>query len=492
MLTFFQKLFNLIIFLLIIGLVAFLFQNSVFRTEVGYIYHFQNLITGKIDVYSKPGIHFRIPFSFRVTPYKRFTTVAFGGNYQGYQYREPAITVRFADTYTAEILATFRYQLPPSNKGKINKIHEAFLNFDEMINALLIKISRDVVVNTATQYTGEEFFLGGFNQFKAALKDQLRNGIYKTERQQVEIEQVDLSPIGIKPKESMPHKAKTLVWKTVPVHGKDNKVVRLENMLNTYGITVEQINLGGFVPEEQLEKLLADKKRLVASLIKAMQEQEIAKEQAKTAQLRAEIERTMAKQAALNQKELAIIVKQRELEEAQKQVEKEIMESKKVNELVAIEKKKELAIAKAEHEIQEVNKKTELAIAQVERDIQKTKLETAQFEAKAVREKGIAEADILRAKYQDRITEIYLADIQKEIAQIIYPNLKGIQVTMPHNIVNLGEQDNNLQTNLDVLSSFATIGVMEGLEKKALAEKQPKLQAKTLEEQARNSDKSSR
>jgi hypothetical protein len=43
-----------------------------------------------------------------------------------------------------------------------------------------------------------------------------------------------------------------------------------------------------------------------------------------------------------------------------------------------------------------------------------------------------------------------------------------IQVTMPRNIVNLGEQADKLQTNLDVLSSFATIGVMEGLEKKAL------------------------
>jgi hypothetical protein len=38
---------------------------------------------------------------------------------------------------------------------------------------------------------------------------------------------------------------------------------------------------------------------------------------------------------------------------------------------------------------------------------------------------------------------------------------------MPHNIVNLGEQANKMQTNLDVLSSFAVIGVMQGLEKKA-------------------------
>jgi hypothetical protein len=43
---------------------------------------------------------------------------------------------------------------------------------------------------------------------------------------------------------------------------------------------------------------------------------------------------------------------------------------------------------------------------------------------------------------------------------------------MPHNVVNLGEKDNKVQTNLDVLSSFATIGVMEGLEKKALEAQQ--------------------
>lgn len=78
---------------------------------------------------------------------------------------------------------------------------------------------------------------------------------------------------------------------------------------------------------------------------------------------------------------------------------------------------------------------------------------------------------MLEAKYKARIPEIYLAEIQREIAEIIYPNLKGIRVTMPHNIVNLGEQGDKLQTNLDVLSSFATIGVMEGLEKKAVENK---------------------
>jgi len=129
------------------------------------------------------------------------------------------------------------------------------------------------------------------------------------------------------------------------------------------------------------------------------------------------------------------------------------------------QKEEELAIALATTKAQ---KEEELIIAQANMEIQKANLEAAQFEAKAIREKGIAEADILKAKYAARLPEIYLAEIQKEIAAIIYPNLKGIPITMPHNIINLGDKDNKLQTNLDVLSSFATLGVMESLEKKAL------------------------
>ncbi len=441
----------------IIVVVGLLFLSTAyFQTEAGYTYYYQNTLTGTKDVYTEPGVHFRVPWFSRVTPYKQVMTVAFGNadaSRRRVTQSEMAIEVRFADTYTGEIPATFRYKLP-RDKEKIATIHREFRSFDNLVYALLTKTSRDVVVNTATQYTGEEFFQGGLNQFKAALIDQLRNGIYKTERRQVEIEQMGLAPIGLGQEDSTQlRKAKTLVWKTIPVMGSDGKVVRLENPLDVYGLEVTQVTIDTPAPEPQLNKLLANKKRLVADRIKAVQEQETAKEQGKTAQLRADIERTKAKQEALKLKELAVIAKQREVEVAEKQKDKEVIEYNKRKELAVIEKSKELAIAQAELEIQKAN------------------FEAAQFEAKSIREKGIAEADVLRAKYEARIPAIYMAEIQREIAQIIYPNLKGIRVTMPHNVVNLGNTNNKLQTNLDVLSSFATIGVMEGLEKKALESK---------------------
>jgi len=146
-----------------------------------------------------------------------------------------------------------------------------------------------------------------------------------------------------------------------------------------------------------------------------------------------------------------------------------VQEKQKVQEA---EKLKDLAITLAETKVQMAKKEEELAIAQAELKIQKANFEAAQFEAKAILEKGNAEAGVLKAKYEARVPEIYHAEMKKEIAEIIYSNLKGVNVTMPHNIVNLGESgSNSLQTNLDVLSSFATINVMEEMEKKALENK---------------------
>ncbi|HAI68020.1 MAG TPA: hypothetical protein DCM38_01120 [Gammaproteobacteria bacterium] len=461
--------------LLIIGLISFLalaiflFRSSFFFTESGYLYHYQNFINQKVEVYEGPGLYLKIPFSFTVTRYAQDWTVNFGIAYSGHQIRKKGpIQVTFADTYTAKIPVTFRYKLP-RHEEKIKRIHREFRSFDELIDSLLIKTSRDIVVMTATQYTGEEFFLGGFNQFKASLEDQLRNGIYQTERRQIEIEQMTLAPVGLDQEDSTQlRKAKTLVWKTIPRLGPSGKRLRLENQLNVYGIELVYVALGDPLPEEQLEQLLADKKRLVAERIKAVQEQETAKEQAKTVQLRGEVERTKSRQEALKEKDLAIIAKQRDVEVAEKQKDKEIIDYQKAKQLAEIDKTKDLAIAKAEQEIEKVNKAKELVIAQANLAIQKANFEAAQFEAKAILEMGIAEAKVLKAKYAARIPDIYRAEIQKEIAQIIYPNIKDMKITMPRNVVNLGDKNPNLQTNLDVLSSFATIGVMEGLEKKAL------------------------
>merc|ERR1719305_2115787 len=285
----------------------------------------------------------------------------------------------------------------------------------------------NVTVITATQYTGEEFFQGGLNQFKTQLADQLQNGIYLTERKQVEIEQSDLAPVGADMNSSdggvtrAPKliKAKQLVWKTVPIYDESGHLQRSENPLQQYGIDVTQVLIGDPRPEDNLDRLLMDKKRLVAERIKTVQEQETSKAQARTEQLKKEIQRTKAVQDAQRQKELIVIANQREVEVAKQVAERETIEQRKLQDLAVIQKDKELAIAKAELDISKAN-----AMA-------------SQHAAQAIAAKGKAEADVLSAMYKAKAQnkEIFLAETQRDIAQTMYSNLKDFSIKMPQNVI---------------------------------------------------------
>jgi len=588
-----KKFWLLVVLILLIFIII---KATVFVTESGYIDLYENPITHDIETYDRPGIHWKIPLS-SVTRYKQVWIVDFGTGFGGQQIRQDKspIQLRFADSYTANISATFRYKLP-NNRDLLETIHKDFTTHKKLVDALLIPISRDVMVTTATQYTGEEFFQGGLNQFRMALEDQLQNGIYKTKRQKVEINSRDTLMIG-QDGYSGQKITNLKVWKTVPITNAKGEIERLEKKsLVSYGIEVIQVTLGVPEPEPELEQLLTDKKEFdrvsnkkseelamvlddqkikLANIEKEKQTQlatiekdktiylaNIGKEQELKLAQKAEelalikedqkiqlankakelvvmqkqlelvladqdiqktaketelaISVTIAKaeeeeklaidlatikarkdeelfvakaeqeiQLANKAKELAIVQETRNIELAEKAKEfaiieetKKIQLANKARELAIVEanqklqiaqKSKELAIVQAEQKIKIAEKELELVTSQAELDIQKANLEAAQFEAKAIVEKGKAEAEILKAKYEARVSDIYLAEIQRDIAAIIYPNLKDINITMPHNIVSLGQSDNKLQTNLDVLSSFANIGIMDSLEKKAIA-----------------------
>ncbi|KLV06577.1 hypothetical protein ABT56_08065 [Photobacterium aquae] len=440
--------------LLGLALVAGLAGNSVLMTDAGYTYVHQNNLTGELDVFNQPGIHFRMPFLSKITQYDQVITVSYGNTTgEDFYQRLPAIQVRFADTYIGEIPVTFRFKLSQDPESII-KMHQEFRNNNNLIDALLVKNARNVTVITATQYTGEEFFQGGLNQFKSKLGDQLRDGIYMTERRQVEVEQIDLAPVGVNQSNSNQlQRTQQLIWKTVPVLDKQGKPIRQDNPLSQYGIAVTQVTIGDPKPEEQLDKLLTDKKRLVADRIRAIQEQETSKAQAETEQLRKEIQRTREVQDAQRKKELAIIAQQEEVEVARQIAEREIVE---------VEKKKRLA---------EVDKEKELAIAEANLAIQKANALSAEYEAKAILAKGRAEAEILKAKYDayGANRDVYLAELNRDVSTALYSNLKNYQIEMPKNYFGGGE-GGKLTTNLDVITGFGALGIVEKSEKLAAGE----------------------
>ncbi|GAL28733.1 hypothetical protein JCM19239_6151 [Vibrio variabilis] len=145
-------------------------NSSVLMTDAGYSYVHQNNLTGELDVFTEPGIHFRMPFLSKITKYDQVITVSFGNSieenlYQRLQAQDP-VQVRFADTYIGQIPVTFRFKLS-NDPEAMKKMHREFRNNSNLIDALLVKNARNVTVITATQYTGEEFFQGGLNQFKS-------------------------------------------------------------------------------------------------------------------------------------------------------------------------------------------------------------------------------------------------------------------------------------------------------------------------------------
>lgn len=435
----------------ILGLAAIggLVNQSILMTDAGYTYVHQNNVTGDLDVFNQPGIHFRMPFLSKITQYDQVITVSYGNTTgEDFYQRLPAIQVRFADTYIGEIPVTFRFKLS-QDPDAIIKMHQEFRNNSNLIDALLVKNARNVTVITATQYTGEEFFQGGLNQFKSKLGDQLRDGIYMTERRQVEVEQIDLAPVGVNQSNSNQlQRTQQLVWKTVPVLDRQGKPIRQDNPLSQYGIAVTQVTIGDPVPENQLDKLLTDKKRLVADRIRAIQEQETSKAQAETEQLRKEIQRTREVQDAQRNKELAIISQQKEVEIARQIAEREIVE---------VEKKKRLA---------QVDKEKELAIAEANLAIQKANALSAEYEAKAILAKGRAEAEILKAKYDayGANRDVYLAELNRDVSTALYSNLKNYQIEMPKNYFG-GTEGSKLTTNLDVITGFGALGIVEKTEK---------------------------
>merc|ERR1719248_75557 len=350
------------------------------------------------------------------------------------------------------IPVTFRFKLPTNADG-VRKMHREFRSENNLVQSLLMRNASNVTVITATQYTGEEFFQGGLNQFKTQLSDQLQNGIYLTERKQVEVEQTDLAPVGADQEPTASGRgpklvrAKQLVWKTVPLLEPNGTPQRAENPLSQYGIDVTQVFIGDPRPEDNLDRLLLDKKRLVAERIKTVQEQETSKAQARTEQLKKEIQRTKEVQDAQRQKELVVISSQREVEVAKQVAERETIEQKKLQALAVIQKDKELAIARAELDIQRAN------------------AQAAQHAAQAIAAKGKAEAEVLSAHYKAKAQnkDIFIAETQRDIAQTLYGNLKDIKVEMPQNVIvgggdGKGSGAGKLPSNIDVITAFSALG----------------------------------
>lgn len=431
-----------------------------FKTDAGFTYVVQNTLQGSMAVFTEPGVHFKVPFFNRITTYKQVATISFSGvqNSAGtawvvkpdvgtFTRNDLAVNVPFADTYTGHIPATFRFRLPRGEEEMI-ALHSEFRSFDNLVDSLLTKNAKNVLVVTGTQYTGEEFFQGGVNAYKVQLEDQLRNGLYQTRRQQVVVQSTELAAVTTDNSDANSlEEVSRKVWKNIILTGVDGNPLRQINPFDEYGVEATQVTLGQPIPSDGLDTLLENKRALVATRIAAVEQLQTAEAQAAAVQQEQEIATRREVQIAQRRKDLAVIAAQQEVDVQRQVALQEIVEREKVADLAVIDKNRELQIATANRDIQEA-----AAIA-------------AEFEAEAIRLIGLAEADVSRAMLQAKedASAIYLAEIERDIARVMYPAFKGVTIDMPDFYYGGGEGGSS-PTSLEV---FTTLGALDQLETRA-------------------------
>lgn len=401
--------------------------------DAGYYHIVQNSLTGTITPRMEEGIYFRVPFFNKTREYKRVFTASFDTEDDGSTRDLDPIAVQFADTYSAQVPATFRFKLP-ADPNKFIALHREFRTFGNLVDSLITKNAKNVTVVTATQYTGENFFQGGLNSFKNQLEDQLQNGLYQTERRQVEVEVSGLASVSVENEQAgKVEKQVQLIWKNVVVNDKNGMPMRLTNPLEEYGVTVTQVTIDKPIPEKRLDSLLSEKKELVAKRITAKQKIDTARAEAEAAAQEMEIEKQRAIQLAQKDKDLAVIAE-----------------------------KKKVDMERQQAQLQIVRKEKELKMKQADEAIQAASARAAVHQANAITATGLAEAAVERAKLaaKQSAKDIYMAEVELEMARVIYPNLANIQIDMPDYYVNGAGKSGQAPSSLEFMTTLRSMRML--------------------------------
>merc|ERR1711976_716983 len=103
-----------------------------------------------------------------------------------------------------------------------------------------------------------------------------------------------------------------------------------------------------------------------------------------------------------------------------------------------------------------------MGIARANLEINQANALAAKAEAEAIMAKGTAEAAVLDKKYSalNKNRDIYLAEVQRDVAQGLYTNLKDFKISMPENYIQ-GDSAGRMTSNLDVITGLAALGTMK-------------------------------
>jgi hypothetical protein len=166
-------------------LVLVILSPKIFETnDAGYYKILQRPVIGTMKAFTSPGMF--IQGFGDVFIYKASDIIYFSKHDNEGRNSDDSIEVRFNDGATAKVTGNVRIDLPLNSDSLID-IHKHFRSYDSLIKDTIKQVVAESTILTASLMTAEESCTTKRAQFSQLASDQLINGIYLTEAEQVAV-----------------------------------------------------------------------------------------------------------------------------------------------------------------------------------------------------------------------------------------------------------------------------------------------------------------
>jgi hypothetical protein len=281
----------------VVGLALLLLSPAIVETNnSGYSKILQKPVTGTVKAFTLPGMFiqgFGDVYTYRVSDIIYFSKHEGEGRSSE---SDDSIEVRFNDGATAKVTGNVRVDLP-SDPEKIVDIHKHFRSYDALIKDTVKQVVAEATILTASLMTAEESYTTKRAEFSQLAYDQLLNGIYLTEAEQVTVKDT---------------KTGEQVTKQVVRIQRDAKGVaeRKESVLARYGIKVGQFVIKEIDYENTVAGQIQSKQQALMQVVsakanaeKAIQDRLTAEEVGRKNVAVAKYEQEVKKQTAITEAE---------------------------------------------------------------------------------------------------------------------------------------------------------------------------------------------
>lgn len=190
--------FKRVIGTIIVGALVYIFSNSFFYAEPGYIYHVRTVF-GNEEAVTNVGYKF-YPFG-RYNAWKRAMTVQSINNYDSDSTRAekeskdmdvsanlPPLNIMFLDQVDAYAEATVRFSIPSDTESFL-KLAREYRTPNNLLRTALMPTFKETLQANASLMTAEEYYAGGRTEFNSEFEKQMSNGIYLVKREEILLKQ---------------------------------------------------------------------------------------------------------------------------------------------------------------------------------------------------------------------------------------------------------------------------------------------------------------